>query len=331
MCGIIGYIGNKDVVPILLEGLKRLEYRGYDSAGIAILDGDRIRRRRVKGKISALESSLKQEELTGNFGIGHTRWATHGRPSEENAHPHQDCTGDFVVVHNGIIENYLAIKQELRTEGHEFVTETDTEVIAHLVEKYFQGSLEEAVLQAIKRLEGAFAIAAVSTRDRDKLVLAKMGPPAVVGLGEGENFISSDINPLLSYTQDIVFLEDGEMAVVAASSVRFFDFDGKALDKRVDRIKWNPLMIEKSGFKHFMLKEIFEQPGPALSGHRKGSSGRDRDRARAHQRHPQDHPHRLRHLIQCQPGRQVLHRGPGRYTGGCGVCLGVPVQGLYPG
>ena len=260
MCGIIGYVGKKDVVPVLLEGLKRLEYRGYDSAGIAILDEDRIRRRRVEGKISALESSLRQEELTGSFGIGHTRWATHGRPSEENAHPHQDCTGDFVVVHNGIIENYLAIKQELREEGHEFVTETDTEVIAHLLEKYYTDSLEDAVRKAIKQLEGAFAIAAISTRDPGKIVLVKMGPPAVVGLGEDENFVSSDLNPLLTHTQNIVFMDDGDMAVVDISGARFFDFDGKELDKRVDRINWNPLMIEKSGFKHFMLKEIFEQP-----------------------------------------------------------------------
>ncbi len=260
MCGIIGYVGNKDVVPVLLEGLKRLEYRGYDSAGIAILDGDRIRRRRVEGKISALESSLRQEELTGNFGIGHTRWATHGRPSEENAHPHQDCTGDFVVVHNGIIENYLAIKQELRSEGHEFVTETDTEVIAHLLEKYYSDSLEDALRKVVKQLEGAFAIAAISTRDAGKIVLVKMGPPAVVGLGEDEYFVASDLNPLLTHTQNIVFLEDGDMAVVDGSGASFFDFDGNALDKRVERINWNPLMIEKSGFKHFMLKEIFEQP-----------------------------------------------------------------------
>ena len=260
MCGIIGYIGDKDVVPILLEGLKRLEYRGYDSAGIAILEGDRIRRRRVEGKISALETSLKQEELSGNFGIGHTRWATHGRPSEENAHPHQDCTGSFIVVHNGIIENYLELKQELRDEGHEFVTETDTEIIVHLVEKYFETTLEDAVLKTVKRLEGAFAIGAVSTKDPRKIVLVKMGPPAVVGLGDGEYFVSSDINPLLQHTQDIVFLEDGEMAVLDSSGAVFYDFDGNTIEKKVDRLNWNPLMIEKSGFKHFMLKEIFEQP-----------------------------------------------------------------------
>lgn len=260
MCGIIGYIGKKDVVPVLLEGLKRLEYRGYDSAGIAIVDGDRIRRRRVKGKIASLESSLKQEELHGSYGVGHTRWATHGRPSEENAHPHQDCTGDFVVVHNGIIENYLTIKQALRAAGHEFVTETDTEVIAHLIEKYYTDSLRDAVLKAVKKLEGAFTIAVISSRELGRIIIAKSGPPAVVGLGDGEYFVSSDVNPLLVYTQNIVYLDDGEIASVDASGVQFCDFDGNTVEKRVDRITWNPLMIEKAGFKHFMLKEIFEQP-----------------------------------------------------------------------
>lgn len=260
MCGIIGYIGDKELIPILIEGLKKLEYRGYDSAGIAIVKEGEILRRRVEGKISSLESSLNREQLTGEYGIGHTRWATHGRPSEENAHPHQDCNGSIVVVHNGIIENYLTLKSQLKEEGHEFQTETDTEIIAHLIEKYFEGSLDEAVRKAIKELEGAFAIAAISTQDPKKIIIAKMGPPAVVGLGEGEYFISSDVNPLLTHTKEIVFLEDGEMAVIQPSGVNFYDFDGKSLDKNIDHITWNPLMIEKSGYKHFMLKEIFEQP-----------------------------------------------------------------------
>ncbi len=260
MCGIIGYIGKKEVIPILLEGLKKLEYRGYDSAGIALVDQNKIIRRRVEGKISALETSLKKEELAGDYGIGHTRWATHGRPCEENAHPHQDCTGAFIVVHNGIIENYLAIKETLRGEGHNFETETDTEVIAHLIEKYYQDNLEKAVLRAIQDLEGAFAIAVISNHDLQKIVLAKMGPPVVVGLGEEEYFVSSDLNPLLSHTQNIVFLDDGDLAVITPSGAEFFDFSGNSLDKKIDRIAWNPLMIEKSGYKHFMLKEIFEQP-----------------------------------------------------------------------
>jgi glucosamine--fructose-6-phosphate aminotransferase (isomerizing) len=260
MCGIIGYIGPRPVVPVLLEGLRKLEYRGYDSAGIAVVEDGKIQVRRVQGKISRLEESLRGEPLAGAYGIGHTRWATHGRPSEENAHPHRDCKGEIVLVHNGIIENYLELKQALAAEGHVFKTETDTEVIVHLVEKYFQGSLEEAFRAAIGRLEGAFAVAALATRDPGKIVAAKVGPPAVVGLGEGETFISSDINPLLSYTQRIVFLEDGEMAVLDASGARFFDFKGRPLPKKPEIVSWNPMMIEKRGFKHFMLKEIFEQP-----------------------------------------------------------------------
>jgi glucosamine--fructose-6-phosphate aminotransferase (isomerizing) len=260
MCGIIGYIGPKNVVPILVEGLKKLEYRGYDSAGVAVVDGDKINIRRVHGKIVALEKSLNETPLDGIYGVGHTRWATHGRPCEENAHPHQDCTGTMVVVHNGIIENYLALKKELKKEGHTFRTETDTEVIAHLVEKYFKGSLEKAVQRAVKDLEGAYAVAVISSQDSEKIVAAKIGPPAVVGLGNKEFFISSDINPLLSYTQKVVFLEDGEMAVIEPRGARFFDFKGRVLEKKVDHLSWSPLMAEKGGFKHFMLKEIFEQP-----------------------------------------------------------------------
>ena len=260
MCGIIGYIGSKSVVPILVEGLKKLEYRGYDSAGIAVVNGDQIQVRRVKGKISALEKSLDENPLNGSYGVGHTRWATHGRPCEENAHPHQDCTGSLVVVHNGIIENYLPLKRKLKEEGHTYRTETDTEVVAHLVEKYFKGSLEEAVLHAVQEIEGAYAIAVLSTQDKGKIVAVKSGPPVVVGVGEGEYFVSSDINPLLSHTQKIVFLEDEEMAVIEPHGVKFSDLEGNVLKKKVDQISWSPLMIEKSGFKHFMLKEIIEQP-----------------------------------------------------------------------
>lgn len=260
MCGIIGYIGSRDVVPVLVESLKKLEYRGYDSAGIAVVDENQLHLKRVKGKISDLEKSLKPSAPDGSFGIGHTRWATHGRPSEENAHPHRDCTGSLVVVHNGIIENYLALKKELANEGHTFRTETDTEVIAHLVEKYFQGSLENAVQQAIQELEGAYAIAVISLKDSGKIVAAKHGPPAVVGLGDREFFVSSDLNPLLSYTQKIIFLEDEEIAVLDSQGANFLSFQGKPIKKKADHLTWSPLMVEKSGFKHFMLKEIFEQP-----------------------------------------------------------------------
>ncbi len=260
MCGIIGYIGPKNSVQIIIEGLKKLEYRGYDSAGIAVDDENEIKLRRVEGKIADLEKSLEKNPLEGNYGLGHTRWATHGRPCEENAHPHRDCTGSLVVVHNGIIENYLQLKKKLKEEGHSFQTETDTEVIAHLIEKYFQGSIEEATRQAVQELEGAYAIAAFSTQDAPKIVATKVGPPAVIGLGEGEYFVSSDINPLLSHTQQMVFLDDGELAVIEPGGVRFSDFKGSSLEKKVDYLTWTPLMIEKEGFKHFMLKEIFEQP-----------------------------------------------------------------------
>ncbi len=260
MCGIIGYVGPRAVVPVLIDGLKRLEYRGYDSAGVAVVNEGEILVRRVLGKVAALEEALRREPVEGSYGIGHTRWATHGRPSEENAHPHRDCRGRIIVVHNGIIENYLVLKAELKAKGHIFTTETDTEVIVHLVEENFRGSLEEAFRAALVRLEGAFAVAALAAGDPGRIVAAKSGPPIVVGLGEGETFLSSDINPILVYTPRIVFLEDGEMAVLEKDGARFTDFSGRPLQKKVETLAWNPLQIEKRGYKHFMLKEICEQP-----------------------------------------------------------------------
>ncbi|MBD3414653.1 MAG: glutamine--fructose-6-phosphate transaminase (isomerizing) [Candidatus Aminicenantes bacterium] len=260
MCGIIGYIGQKDLCSVLLDGLKKLEYRGYDSAGIAVIQGGEIIKRRVKGKISALEQELKSSPIRGEYGIAHTRWATHGRPSEENAHPHQDCKGNIVVVHNGIIENYLQLKQELINQGHRFNTETDTEIIPHTIEKHFRGNLEQAVGKAVQELKGAFAIAVVCSQDRNKVVVARKGPPMVVGIGKNEYIISSDINPLLNHTRDIVFLQDREIGVVQPTGIRFSSFSGKPLEKKAERVSWNPVMIEKGGYKHFMLKEIFEQP-----------------------------------------------------------------------
>jgi len=260
MCGIIGYVGTKETVPIILDGLKKLEYRGYDSAGIAVVREGKIIRRRVKGKIAELEKSLDEDPLEGTYGVGHTRWATHGRPSEENAHPHQGCKGAVVVVHNGIIENYLQLKKRLQEEGHHFQTETDTEVIAHLIEAHYENSLEQAVRKTLQELAGDFAIAAVSVKDPEKIVAVKKGPPVVVGIGENEYFVCSDLNPLISYTKEIVFLQDGEMVVVEPGGARFSDFAGNEVEKKPEHIAWNPLMIEKRGFKHFMLKEIFEQP-----------------------------------------------------------------------
>jgi len=262
VCGIVGYIGPKKVVPLILDGLKRLEYRGYDSAGIAVVGQNGMMEiRRASGKLRNLEEAIRLSPIDGVYGIGHTRWATHGRPTEENAHPHRDCTGQLVVVHNGIIENYLELKHELAKEGHKFVTETDTEVIAHLVEKYADGvPLEEATRKAVRQLKGVYALAIVSTKDPNKIVAARWGPPAVIGLGQDEYFIASDIPAILYHTRDVFFLADGDLAVITPQGVRLLDFDGRAIQRQVQHVTWDPIMAEKGGFKHFMQKEIFEQP-----------------------------------------------------------------------
>jgi glutamine---fructose-6-phosphate transaminase (isomerizing) len=262
VCGIVGYIGAKKVVPLILDGLKRLEYRGYDSAGIAVVaQNGKLDIRRASGKLRNLEETIRLSPLDGTYGIGHTRWATHGRPTEENAHPHRDCSGDIVVVHNGIIENYLDLKQQLAAEGHKFVTETDTEVIAHLVEKHSNGvPLEESVRKAVAQLAGVYALAIISTRDPHKIVAARNGPPAVIGLGQDEYFVASDIPAVLYHTRDVFFLADGDLAVITPQGVRLLDFEGRAIQRPVQHITWDPIMAEKGGFKHFMQKEIFEQP-----------------------------------------------------------------------
>jgi glucosamine--fructose-6-phosphate aminotransferase (isomerizing) len=261
MCGIIGYIGDKPVVPVLIEGLRRLEYRGYDSAGVAVVNGHGLDVRRSAGKLSNLERVIAQDPLTGVYGLGHTRWATHGRPTEENAHPHRDCKGKIVVVHNGIIENYLELKRELQSNGHKFVTETDTEVVAHLVEQEWRDDgLEHAVQRAMQRLRGLFAIVLLSVDDQEKIVAVRNGPPVVVGLGDGEWFVASDIPAILQHTRDVTFLDDQEMAVVTRAGVRFSSLSGQPRDKKPTRVTWDPVQAEKAGYKHFMLKEIFEQP-----------------------------------------------------------------------
>jgi glucosamine--fructose-6-phosphate aminotransferase (isomerizing) len=261
MCGIVGYIGSRPAVPIILDGLKRLEYRGYDSAGLAVLeDNNCLGVRRAQGKLRNLEDALKLSPVSGDYGIGHTRWATHGRPTEENAHPHRDCHGDIVVVHNGIVENYLTLKHQLVEEGHKFVTETDTEVIAHLVEKYYDGNLEAAVRDAVKQLTGVFALSVISRKDPNKIVAARSGPPVVVGLGDGEYFVASDVPAILGYTRDMFFLADGDMAVLTLDGVHLTDFNGRPVKRQVSHILWDPIMAEKGGYKHFMLKEIYEQP-----------------------------------------------------------------------
>ena len=261
MCGIIGYIGSKQLLPVLIDGLRRLEYRGYDSAGVAVVRNGSIELRRSAGKLSKLEEVIASNPVDGEYGIGHTRWATHGRPTEENAHPHRDCAGRIVVVHNGIIENYLDLKRILQKEGHRFVTETDTEIVAHLVEREMKDDgLENAVRRALLHLRGLFALVLISADDPNKIVTVRNGPPIVVGLGEDEFFVASDIPAILSHTRDVVFLGDEEMAVITPAGVEFTDYAGRAVSKKSTRVAWDPVMAEKAGYKHFMLKEIFEQP-----------------------------------------------------------------------
>ena len=275
MCGIVGYVGKKKVVPVIIEGLRRLEYRGYDSAGIAVGSPARaalplptLEIRRASGKLHNLEEVLREHPLDGTFGIGHTRWATHGRPTEENAHPHRDCTGRIVVVHNGIVENYLDLKRELITQGHKFVTETDTEIIAHLIEQVQLDAeaagapiaLEVAVRRAVKRLTGAFALGVLSAAEPDKIVVARFGPPVVVGVGEGECFVASDVPGILQHTRNMYLLADGDMAILTLAGVELTDFDGNPIERAITHIQWDPIQAEKGGYKHFMLKEIWEQP-----------------------------------------------------------------------
>ncbi len=280
MCGIVGYVGPKEVVPVIVEGLRRLEYRGYDSAGIAVgCAGQALELRRAPGKLRNLEEVIREHPIFpaerscggavgGSWGIGHTRWATHGRPTEENAHPHRDCTGRIVVVHNGIVENYLELKRELQADGHVFITETDTEIIAHLIEEEIKSAaesgktmpLEEAVRRAARRLTGAYAVSVISADEPDTIVAARNGPPAVIGIGEGEYFVASDVPGILHHTHNLHFLGDGEVAILTRGGVTLSDVEGNPLPLKVQRIQWDPIQAEKGGYKHFMLKEIFEQP-----------------------------------------------------------------------
>ncbi len=260
MCGIVGYIGPQEATPIIIEGLRKLEYRGYDSAGIAILNGGKIEIRRAKGKLAELENLLINSPLQGIHGIGHTRWATHGRPSETNAHPHY--AGEVAVVHNGIIENYLELKNRLASQGHVFSSETDTEIIAHLVDQHLQdcGDFELAVRAALAEVRGAYAVAIICEREPDKLIAAKLGSPLVVGQGVGEFFVASDIPAMLSHTREMIFLEEGEIVVFADGTMRFSDLLGNDRQKTAKTITWSHTMAEKGGYRHFMLKEIYEQP-----------------------------------------------------------------------
>ena len=265
MCGIVGYVGNQQVVPVVIEGLRRLEYRGYDSAGIAVVNRDHeMQVRRASGKMRNLEEVIRENPISGEYGLGHTRWATHGRPTEENAHPHRSGDGRVVVVHNGIIENYLELKRDLQARGHVFKSETDTEVVAHLIQKHQQldpqADLETAFRRSLNEVRGIYALVAMSADEPEKIVAARLGPPVVVGLGDGEYFVASDIPAILPHTRNIFFLGDGEIACLAKDGVRVTDLEGNEIKPQVQRITWDPIQAEKGGYKHFMLKEIYEQP-----------------------------------------------------------------------
>jgi len=260
MCGIVGYIGNRESQGILIEGLKKLEYRGYDSAGIAVYTNEGLVVRKSKGRLAILEEKLDDKPLHGSVGIGHTRWATHGKPSDENSHPHTDNSSKFSVVHNGIIENYIELKEELIAKGHNFVSETDTEVISHLVADLYDGDIVKAVQAAVKQMRGAFALGVLTEYEPDRLVAVRFASPLVIGIGEGENFIGSDIPAILEHTRNVYILNDGEMAVLTSNHVELLTITGETISKEIFHVDWDLITAEKAGFEHFMLKEVFEQP-----------------------------------------------------------------------
>ncbi len=262
MCGIVGYTGQKNITPILIDGLKRLEYRGYDSAGIAINTVRGLVLRRCEGKVSRLSQKIAGEKITGSAGLGHTRWATHGKPSEENAHPHTDCAGKIVIVHNGIVENYLQLKKKLKQQKHKFKSETDTEIIVHLIENHMKKkkNLLGAVQSAVREIRGSYALGVMSSAEPGVIIAARKDTPLIIGVGKNENFIASDIPAILSHTRDIISLDDGETAMLTNSDIKIFNSLGKKINKKPNRILWNPRKAEKEGYRHFMLKEIFEQP-----------------------------------------------------------------------
>lgn len=260
MCGIVGYVGPRNVSEVVVGGLRKLEYRGYDSSGIATIDDKQLRVVKAVGRLSALEERLSTEPVQGSLGIGHTRWATHGRPSDENAHPHQDCSGRFAIVHNGIVENYLALREELTAKGHQFKSETDTEVVVHLIEELYNGDFMQTMVQVGKRLHGAYALVAITKDAPGTIIAMRKSSPLIVGLGQGENFVASDIPAILEYTRDIYVLEDGEMAVLDANQVTCFTIDGEPVQKEVYKVTWDAVAAERGGYDHFMLKEIHEQP-----------------------------------------------------------------------
>lgn len=259
MCGIIGYIGQKQTTPILIEGLKKLEYRGYDSAGICVLDKGELKTIKKKGKIAELDSELKEHNLSGTIGIAHTRWATHGEPNVKNAHPHLDCHGQIAIVHNGIIENHHGLRQLLIKEGHTIVSDTDSEIVAHLIEKFYNGDLEKATVQALQLIDGAYGLAIMCQAEK-KIIVARRGSPLIIGVGDKEMFVASDVPAILAHTKKVIYLNDDELAIITADNYTIKNLEGKSIDKEIHEIKWSVAELEKKGFKHFMLKEIFEQP-----------------------------------------------------------------------
>ena len=335
MCGIVGYIGPKTVVPVILKGLSKLEYRGYDSAGIAVVRDGSVTVRRASGKLSNLKRLLADDPIEGEYGIGHTRWATHGRPTEENAHPHRDCNGKIIVVHNGIIENYLDLKARLQAAGHRFVTETDTEVIAHLVESLMPGkSFPEAVGQALRQLRGSFAVCIISADCPNTIIAARNGPPLILGLGPDEFLVASDVPAILEHTRNMHFMRDGEMAILSPEGVRIQDFSGKELPLMLQEVQVDPEMAEKGGFRHFMLKEIHEQPRAiqdSIVGRISLDSGQvfldeaNLSEETLHE-HRSDSYRRLRDLLACGPGRQISFGGSGPHSRRGGLRIGVPLS-----
>ncbi|MEP6833715.1 MAG: glutamine--fructose-6-phosphate aminotransferase, partial [Gemmatimonas sp.] len=260
MCGIVGYVGDKLATPILVDGLKRLEYRGYDSAGVAIMNGKGVETRKAAGKISRLEAVVAANPSTGTLGIAHTRWATHGPPTETNAHPHMSQDSSIAVVHNGIIENATVLKASLEARGYVFRSDTDSEVLAHLIEAAYAGNLEAAVIEALRQVEGTYGVAVISSREKDKIVAARKGSPLLIGLGDNEYYVASDASAILAHTRQVVYLDDGDVAVITRDGYKVLDLDAIALNKPVSRIDWDLTQIERGGYAHFMLKEIFEQP-----------------------------------------------------------------------
>lgn len=259
MCGIIGYLGEREIVPVLVSGLKRLEYRGYDSAGICVSNGQELQLLKKKGKLSNLEGDSKLSEIRGNVGIAHTRWATHGEPNEINAHPHLNKMKDIAIIHNGIIENFSSLKEMLQAEGYEFVSDTDSEVLVHLVDKFYEGDLKKAVLDVLRIIEGTYGLLVMHKKEK-KIIAARKGSPLILGIGEGEMFLASDVSAVLEYTRKVIYLNDGEVAEVRQDNHFIEKLNGEKVDSKIDEIKWSLDQVEKKGFKHFMLKEIFEQP-----------------------------------------------------------------------